>query len=76
MKLLRRLVALAGIACLVATVLFLPRRVPLVNEIVHPYLFGGAATLKLPIVWALAGVYAGAVIVVTALLTFLLRGRG
>ena len=76
MKLLRRLVALVGVACLVATVLFLPRRIPVVNEIVHPYLLGGSAALKLPVVWALAGAYAGVIIVVTALITFLLRGRG
>jgi hypothetical protein len=76
MKLLRRLVALAGVACLVALVLFLPRRVPVVHELVHPYLLGGSVALKFPIAWAMAGVYAGAVVVVTALLTFLLRGRG
>jgi Na+-transporting NADH:ubiquinone oxidoreductase subunit NqrE len=76
MSLLRGLVVLLGVAGLAAVILFLPRRVPVLNDIVHPYLLGNdAIALRFPISWPLLVVYVGVVAVVTGLLTFLLRGR-
>jgi len=73
MRALRRVVFLLGVAGLVAVVLFLPRHGP--HGIVHPYLLGDSLGFK-DVSWALAGMYAGAVVVVTLLLTLLLRKRG
>lgn len=76
MSLLRGLVLLLGAAGLVVVVLFLPRRVPIVNDIVHPYLFGNnAIALRFPISWPLLVVYVGVIAVVAGLVSYLLRGR-
>jgi hypothetical protein len=75
MNLMQRVVGLLAIAGLVAVVLFAPRRVPLVNDIVHPFLLGDSLALKFPVSWPLAVVYAGVVIVVAGLLSFLVRKR-
>lgn len=75
MTMLSRLVSLLGVAGVVVVVLFMPRRVPITNTIVYPYLFGNDLALKLPISWPLLVVYIGVVVVVAGLLTFLLRGR-
>jgi hypothetical protein len=75
MSVLTRLVSLLGVAGVVAVILFMPRRVPITNTIVYPYLFGNDLALKLPISWPLLAVYVGVIVVVAGLLTFLLRGR-
>lgn len=75
MSLLPRLVSLLGVLGVVAVILFMPRRVPVTNTIVHPYLLGDDLALKLPISWPMLAVYVGVVIVITGLLSFLLRGR-
>ena len=73
MNLTQRLVGVLMVVGLVAVALFAPRRVPIVNDVVHPFLFGNSAALKFSISWPLAAVYAGVVIVVAVLLGFLLR---
>lgn len=75
MSLLSRLVSLLGIIGIAVVILYMPRRVPITNSIVHPYLFGDQIALKFPISWPLLVVYLGVIAVVTGLLTFLLRGR-
>jgi hypothetical protein len=59
-----------------AVLLFLPRRVPPVNAIVHPFLFGNDAALSFPISWSMLGVYIGVVAVLAGIVSFLLRNRG
>jgi len=73
MNLTQRLVGVLAVLGLIAVALFAPRRVPIVNEVVHPFLLGNSAALKFAISWPLAAVYAGVVIVVAILLGFLLR---
>ncbi len=75
MSLLPRLVSLLGVLGAAAVILFVPRRVPITNTIVHPYLLGNDLALKLPISWPMLVVYLGVVIVITGLLSFLIRGR-
>lgn len=70
-----RLVNLLGIAGVIAVVLYMPRKVPITNTIVYPYLFGNDLALKFPVSWPLLAVYIGAIVVVAGLLSFLLRGR-
>ena len=69
----QKLVGLLAVAGLAAVVLFAPRRVPVVNDVVHPYLFGNTLAVKFPVSWPLAAAYAGVVIVVAVLLGFLVR---
>jgi hypothetical protein len=72
---LRSLSGLLGIAGIVAVVLFMPRRVPITGDIVHPFLLGDSLALKFAIAWPLLAVYLAAVIIVAGLLGFLGRGR-
>jgi hypothetical protein len=73
MNIAQRLVGLLAIAGLAAIVLYAPRRVPLLNDIVHPFLLGDSLAVKFPVSWPLAVVYAGCVIVVAGLVSFLVR---
>ena len=75
MSVLSRLVSLLGVAGIAAIILYLPRRVPITNSIVHPFLLSDNLALKFPISWPMLVVYVGVVVVVTGLLTFLLRPR-
>lgn len=73
MNLLQRLIGLLAIVGLAAVVLFAPRRVPIVNDIVHPFLLGDSLSVKFPVAWPLAAAYVGVVIVIAVLLGFLVR---